>query len=113
MDALRRYGAMLGRWFRARWGYPNAISKEEGRHLCVTYRVIFDKNMVMQHVDEKPSRRSGNRMFDQSVLTLFKGLITNHVQLPAPPEEVADRYLGMVEITMTGNENEDSAQCRW
>ncbi len=103
--ALASMGATYGRritaFIKERWIVPTLISDDEKNRLNVKVTLKFDADMVI--VDVQMLRKSGNRLFDDSVMNAIE-LVRKEVRnLPEPPDDIASRvYGGGLTITLYG-----------
>jgi hypothetical protein len=107
------YAARLGQFLHERWVFPTVISQGEANRLCVIYEVALSPKMVIWHLKESPTRKSGNDLFDDSAREMLQKLLDGRTPLPEPPPEVVDTYRGKtIAITLAGDSHGDASKCR-
>lgn len=86
------YRGRLYTFFRRGWTVPTTLSEAQLRDLqCVAMvEIALDTRIVGWRL----SRRSGNAEFDASVEAQLTRITASEPNIPAPPDEVADQYLG-------------------
>lgn len=87
------YAGQLVLFFRRGWTVPNVVQSPEKRRAVVDVDVAPDGRL--RGVEMR--RRSGDPLFDQSVLDRVEALIDARAKLPEPPsDEVREQYFGRV-----------------
>lgn len=86
------YRGRLSVFFRQGWSVPTTISDEAMRGLTTT--VVVEIAADTRILGFRIQRGSGNADFDESVNAQMTRLIQSSSNIPPPPEEVADQYLG-------------------
>jgi hypothetical protein len=95
------YGYRIKKIINERLTVPNLISKEQLNKLKVKILLKFDIDMTI--VQFKFLRKSGNRLFDDSIQNAIDRVRTEVRQLPSPPEAIAGVVFGKgIAITLHG-----------
>lgn len=86
------YRGRLWAFFRRGWSVPTTIADEvvQGLTAVVVIDIADDTRITGYRI----ARSSNNPDFDQSVDAQMTRIIASSPNIPAPPEEVADQYLG-------------------
>lgn len=86
------YRGRLYTFFRRGWTVPTTLSEEEVEGLqCVAMVEIGSDTRILGW---RLSRRSGNAEFDASVEAQLTRITASEPNIPSPPDDVADQYLG-------------------
>jgi hypothetical protein len=87
-----RYVGRLAAFFRRGWSVPSTIpdSQLSDLHARVTVQIHDDTTLG----DWELTSPSGNPDFDESVRAQMTRLVASGQNIPPPPEEVANQYLG-------------------
>jgi hypothetical protein len=96
------YAAQLDAFFRQRWNIPSVISTGDENKLCVQYQVNISPRMVIWHLQETPTKKSGNDLYDDSAKETLQKLLDDKTALPDPPKEIADSYRGRTVVVGLG-----------
>jgi hypothetical protein len=96
------YAAQLDAFFRQRWNIPSVISQGEENKLCVQYQVNLSPRMVIWHLQEAPTKKSGNDLYDDSAKETLQKLLDDKTPLPDPPKEIAEQYRGRTVVVGLG-----------
>jgi hypothetical protein len=91
------YRGRLSVFFRQGWSVPTTIPDEVVSEL-VTY-VVVEIASDTRILGFRIQRGSGNADFDESVNAQMTRLIQSGTNIPPPPEEIADQYLGRSMVT--------------
>jgi hypothetical protein len=94
VHAGEAYAAALQKFFQDRWQIPTVISMGEEAKLCVHMTVNIDPRMRIWHVQQTPTKPSGNDLFDDSARSMLQKLSDDNTPLPEPPVEVASSFRG-------------------
>ena len=86
------YAGKLYAFFRRGWTVPTTISDEERAKLRAEIDIVIGSDLTLQSFDLR--RSSGNALFDQSVTDNLQRILSEKMQLPAPPTEVAGDFVG-------------------
>ena len=86
------YRGRLRLFFQRGWSVPTTIPREVVEELTAV--VVIDVAEDTRITSFRLARSSGNVDFDQSVEAQMTRITQSEPNLPAPPEEVADQYLG-------------------
>ncbi len=86
------YRGKLAEFWRRGWTVPTTMDRSAIQSLAtwVMVEILPDRQVGPFRVE----RSSGNPLFDQSVIDRLQGLRHSRAQIPEPPPEVADQYLG-------------------
>ncbi len=97
------YGHRIKRVFVEHWVVPTLLSEAQLKKLRAKVNFKFDINMVI--VSAKFTKKSGNRMFDDSVQNAIDQVRAKVRSLPPPPEAIASNVFGGgINITFNGRE---------
>ncbi len=97
------YGHRIKRFFLDRWIVPTLLSEGALRDLKVKVNIKVDIDVMI--VSTTFLRKSGNRMFDDSVQNAIDRVIKEVRNLPTPPEAIAARVFGSgINLTFNGRE---------
>jgi len=97
------YGHRIKRFFLDRWIVPTLLSEGELANLKVKVNIKVDIEVVIVSVTFL--RKSGNRMFDDSVQNAIDRVGKEVRNLPTPPEAIAARVFGSgINLTFNGRE---------
>ncbi len=86
------YGRRIMRLIQERWVVPTLISDTERNKLKVKIILKFDPEMTI--IDFKILKKSGNKLFDDSVSNAIEQLQKDVKHLPEPPDEIAPNIYG-------------------
>lgn len=86
------YRGRVMSFFRRGWTVPTTLSDEAVAGLQCT--AMIEVGLDTRIVGWRISRSSGNAEFDASIEAQLTRLMASEPNIPAPPEEVADQYLG-------------------
>jgi outer membrane biosynthesis protein TonB len=86
------YRGRLHAFFRRGWSVPTTISDDVVRGLTAV--IVIDVAEDTRITAFRLARSSGNPDFDESVEAQMTRIMQSDGNLPPPPEEVADQYLG-------------------
>jgi hypothetical protein len=86
------YVGKLYVFFRRGWTVPSTLSDAERRELTTDVDVKIAPDLSI--ADFRVRTESGTPLFDQSVLDHLGNLQRSNVNLPEPPVEIEDEYLG-------------------
>lgn len=86
------YRGRLYTFFRRGWTVPTTLSEEdvEGLQCVAMVEIALDTRITGWRL----SRHSGNAEFDASVEAQLTRITASEPNIPAPPDDVADQYLG-------------------
>ena len=97
------YGHRIKRFFLDRWIVPTLLSEGELANLKVKVNIKLDIDVVIVSVTFL--KKSGNRMFDDSVQNAIDRVGKEVRNLPTPPEAIAARVFGSgINLTFNGRE---------
>jgi hypothetical protein len=88
------YNALLRKFLQDHWQIPTVISQGEVSKLCVQFQPAIDQKMQIWFVPQRPTKASGNDLFDDSARSMLQKLNDEHTPLPEPPPEIAEGYRG-------------------
>lgn len=95
------YGRRITRYIKERWIVPTLISDAEKKKLKVKIALKFNSEMTI--IDYSIQKKSGNHIFDDSVVNAIELTQKEVRHLPEPPESIASRiYGGGLTITLHG-----------
>lgn len=86
------YAGQLYALLRRGWSVPTTLSEEEVQGMRAEVDVTIGQDRYITSFRIHTS--SGNPLFDQSILDRLQEIQTNNTQLPEPPAEIAEQYLG-------------------
>lgn len=97
------YGHRIKRFFLDRWVVPTLLSESELKNLRVKVNIKVDIDMMIVSVTFL--KKSGNRIFDDSVQNAIDRVNKEVRNLPSPPEAIAPRVFGGgINLTFNGRE---------
>ena len=97
------YGHRIKRFFLDRWIVPTLLSEGELANLKVKVNIKVDIEVMI--VSVTVLKKSGNRMFDDSVQNAIDRVSKEVRNLPTPPEAIAPRVFGSgINLTFNGRE---------
>jgi hypothetical protein len=97
------YGHRIKRFFLDRWVVPTLLSESELKNLRVKVNIKVDIDMMIVSVTFL--KKSGNRIFDDSVQNAIDRVSKEVRNLPSPPEAIAPRVFGGgINLTFNGRE---------
>ena len=97
-----QYASQLDAFLRGRWNIPSVISQGDENKLCVQYQINISPRMVIWHMNESPTKKSGNDLYDDSARGTLQKLLDDKTPLPDPPQEIAEMYRGRTVIINMG-----------
>jgi hypothetical protein len=84
------YAGKLYAFFKRNWTIPNTIADPTKFVAMADVEIRTDLTIGAFHVVQS----SGDAVFDQSIEDVLQRIATEHLTVPEPPPEVADRFLG-------------------
>lgn len=97
------YGHRIKLIFVERWVVPTLLSDKTIENLKMKINIKVDINMLIVSIDVQ--RKSGNAMFDESVMNAVERVRSEVRNLPPPPEAIAANVFGAgINMTFHGKE---------
>lgn len=83
----------LAKWLHARWKRPASVTARDAEHLCVVVQFSVSPMRRVYDVRAQPIQSSGNHDFDESVRAALESAITEHADVPAPPDDLVGEHV--------------------